>query len=61
MTPRGHLLGDPRYWRGIYVADCCCGLDIFASTLPRLWAAHQRHLDATRAASQANHPSRRKP
>ncbi len=57
----GHLLGHPRQWRGVYRAICACGLDVYGLTLPALWERHQRHLDATRATSQANHPSRRKP
>lgn len=58
-----HLLGPARHygagWR--YTARCSCGLDVYGLTLPALWERHQAHLDATRTASQANHPSRRKP
>ncbi len=58
----GHLLGPARMWRGgVYRAICACGLDVYGLTLPALWERHQRHLDATRAASQTNHPSRRNP
>ena len=61
MIPRGHLLGHPRQWRGLYVATCACGWDIYGLRLPAVFERHQMHLDAVRNASQANHPSRRKP
>lgn len=61
MIPRSHLLGHPRLWRGIYVARCACGWDSYGLRLPAVFERHQAHLDATRAASQANHPCRRNP
>ena len=54
MIPRGHLLGHPRQWRGLYVATCACGWDVYGLRLPALFERHQRHLDATRASRR--HP-----
>ena len=60
MIPAAHMLGHPRRWRGLYVATCACGWDMYGLSLPALFERHQQHLDATRAAAN-RHPSRRKP
>ena len=59
MIPAAHLLGHPRCWRGLYVATCACGWDVYALKLPALWQRYQMHLDAVRNAAQTRHPSRR--
>lgn len=62
MIPRGHLLGRPRQWRGLYVAGCACGLLLLGNTEVDVHIKHREHRDTVaRAASQTNHPSRRNP
>ena len=59
MIPAAHMLGHPRRWRGLYVATCACGWDVYGLRLPAVWQRHQMHLDAVRNAAQTRHPSRR--
>lgn len=56
-----HLLGPARRYGRRHHAQCSCGLDVYGRSLPALWEAHQRHLDATRKACENRHPSRRQP
>ena len=56
----GHLLSHPVGTQGAYTARCGCGLDLWGRRLWKLWEAHQRHLAAVQAASQARHPSQRR-
>ena len=60
MIPAAHLLGHPRRWRGLYVATCACGWDVYGLRLPAVWQRHQLHLDAVRNAAANRHPSSRR-
>lgn len=44
-----HHLSNPTRKGRVYRANCECGLAIWGHTLPRLWTAHQIHLNAARA------------
>jgi len=59
LPPPPPLPAPPRRWRGLYVATCACGWDMYGLSLPTVWKRHQMHLDATRNAAANRHPSRR--
>lgn len=54
--PAGHLLGPRQRHGHRYLSTCACGLDVWATSLPRLFAAHDLHLAVVKSMSMRRHP-----